>query len=69
MKTFVVGFFNMFNNELKLKKVEVETTGAWKDAVKTAFPELDFSNVYDEDLEAWKVEAFNGDCMIDVLEI
>jgi hypothetical protein len=66
MKRFVVATTNSFDNILTQKLVEAKD---WKGALKQIWPDYDFSDAEDDTMEAWKVEAFNGDCMFDVLEI
>lgn len=68
MTRFCVAHFCFFDSKLKTEIVEAES---WQQALKSSSFELSwiFEDSSVNTLEQAKCEAFNGDCMIDVIEI
>jgi len=66
MKKYVVVVVYLWNSELST--IIVQSAENWKDAVEKAFPDDDWSHVSDDLTEA-KQELFDGDILLDVVEI
>ena len=66
MTKFAVSYINFFDNNLITKIVSVE--GTWRDALLTAFPDMKEFQI-PNNLKDAKTQAFDGDCMIEVMEI
>jgi hypothetical protein len=72
MARFVVSYFCFFNNELKSEVIEADS---WDEAIQKSSFELNW--IFEEleelsqkpTLERVKQLAFDGDCMVEVIEV
>lgn len=68
---YAVGIINFFDNDLIIEIIDGEN---WKDAFKkhtlnTGFTSDEIDEMFSDDLDLAKNDAFNMDMMIDVTEI
>lgn len=75
MKYVVIGFITLFDNDLKLKEVEVDNNATPLQCFSAAFPDqadsinhLDYADRWDN-IEEIKQEFFNMDSMVEFLEL
>lgn len=69
MARFVVSYFCFFSNELKSEVIEADS---WDEAIQKSSFELNW--IFEElsqkpTLERVKQLAFDGDCMVEVIEV